>query len=208
MNPDLLYPRAGDAQLVYLKNAVTNPNIVVGDYTIYHDLLGDPRDFEKKNVLYQYPCNGDKLIIGKYTSIACGARFLMTSGNHTRRSLSNYTFPIYPSEWPIEGVPVTEAWDNKGDIVVGSDVWIGFEALILSGVHIGDGAVIGARAVVTKDVAPYTVVAGSPAKPIRKRYDEETVQRLMALRWRDKPDEWVARHVKDIMRSDLNALAD
>ena len=133
-----------------MKNVITNPNIQVGDYTIYNDFVNDPREFQKNNVLYHYPINQDKLIIGKFCSIACGAKFLFNSANHTLTSLSTYTFPLFFEEWELEKAKVTDAWDNKGNIVIGNDVWIGYEAVILSGVTIGDGAVIGSRAVVTK----------------------------------------------------------
>ena len=180
-----IFPRTNDATTVYLKNVVSNPNIIVGEYTMYHDFVSDPTQFEKKNVLYQYPINGDRLIIGKFCSIACGAKFLFTSANHTMKSLSTYPFPIFFEEWGLDRADITTAWDNKGDIVIGNDVWIGYEAIILSGVTIGDGAIIGARAVVTKDVSPYTVVGGVPAKEIKKRYDPQTIDRLRRLCWWD-----------------------
>ncbi len=178
-----IYPRSHDKQIVYLKNVISKPNIVVGDYTIYNDFVNDPRDFEKNNVLYHYPINGDKLIIGKFCSIACGAKFMFTSGNHTLKSLSNYTFPVFFDEWNLPASEIATAWDNKGDIIIGNDVWIGYEAVIMPGVQIGDGAIIGTRAVVTKDVEPYTIVGGVPAKPIRKRFDEATVEKLLKLEW-------------------------
>lgn len=171
-----IYPRPHDKQIVYLKNVIKNPNIIVGDYTIYNDFVNDPQDFEKNNVLYQYPVNGDKLIIGKFCSIACGAKFLFTSGNHSLKSLSNYTFPIFFDEWDLNSKNITSAWDNKGDTVIGNDVWIGYDAIIMPGVKIGDGAIIGTRAVVTKDIPPYTIVGGVPAKPIRKRFDDKQLK--------------------------------
>ena len=168
MNPEKIYPRTGDLQTVYLKNVITDPNITAGSYTIYNDFVHDPLEFESRNVLYHYPINHDTLRIGKFCSIACGARFLFTSANHTLSSLSTYPFPIFFEEWGLDKKEITSAWDNKGDIIIGNDVWIGYEALILSGVTIGDGAIIGARAVVTKDVPPYTIVGGVPARPLRK----------------------------------------
>ena len=205
-----VYPRTGDTQTIYLKNVITNPNIEVGDYTIYNDFASDPKEFENNNVLYHYPINGDKLIIGKFCSIACGAKFLFNSANHTLSSLSTYTFPLFFEEWGLEKKKVTDAWDNKGDIIIGNDVvtdawdnkgdiiigndvWIGYEAVILSGVTIGDGAIIGSRAVVTKDVPPYTIVGGVPARPIRKRFDEATIEKLLRLKWWD----WSENKIKD-----------
>lgn len=201
-----IYPRDFDDQIVYLKNVITGPNVEVGDFTIYNDFVRDPRDFEKNNVLYHYPVNGDRLVIGKFCSIACGAKFLFTSGNHALGSLATYTFPVFFDEWGLSGKDIASAWDNKGDIVIGSDVWIGYEAVILSGVHIGDGAIIGARAVVTKDVEPYTIVGGVPARPIRRRFDEDTVARLLALRWWDWDAERIRAAIPAIRSGDIDAL--
>lgn len=201
-----IYPRTGDKETVYLKNVVTGPNIEIGDYTMYNDYVHDPRDFEKNNVLYHYPVNGDKLKIGKFCSIACGAKFLFTSANHTLRSLSTYPFPIFFEEWGLDAKNICEAWDNKGDIVIGNDVWIGFEAVILSGVTIGDGAIIGTRAVVTKDVPPYTIVGGIPAKPIRKRFDDETISQLEALNWWDWDEETIRNNISAIQSGDIASL--
>lgn len=182
-----IYPRTGDRQTVYLNAVVTNPNISIGEYTMYNDFVNDPVDFEKNNVLYHYPINKDCLKIGKFCSIACGAKFIFTSANHTMKSLSTYPFPLFYEEWETPVKEVTGAWDNKGDIVIGNDVWIGYEAVIMSGVHIGNGAIIGTRAIVTKDVAPYTITAGVPAKPIRKRYSEDTISKLEEIRWWNLP---------------------
>ena len=200
-----MYPRPGDTQIVYLQDVVTGPNIEVGAYTIYNDFVHDPRDFEKNNVLYHYPVNGDRLKIGKFCSVACGAKFLFTSGNHSLRSLSTYTFPIFYEQWGLDSKNIRDAWDNKGDIVIGNDVWIGYEAVILSGVTVGDGAVIGTRAVVTKDVPPYTIVGGVPARPIRRRFDPQTIARLEELRWWDWEEERIARNLSAIQsgRPDL-----
>ena len=203
---DKIYPRTGDRETVYLKNVIDNPNIQIGDYTIYNDFVHDPREFLKNNVLYHYPINKDRLIIGKFCSIACGAKFLFNSANHKMASLSTYTFPLFFEEWGLEKENVAQAWDQKGDIIIGNDVWIGFEAVILSGVTIGDGAVIGCRAVVTKDVPPYTIVGGVPAKPIRKRFDEETIKELQKIKWWDWPEEKIAGKIPAIQAGDLEEL--
>ena len=139
------FPRTNDYQTIYLNTIINNPNIIVGDYTIYNDFVNDPTQFEKNNVLYHYPINQDRLIIGKFCSIACGAKFLFNSANHALRSLSNYTFPLFFEEWGLNKKNVASAWDNKGDIIIGNDVWIGYEAVILAGVTIGDGAVLSGR---------------------------------------------------------------
>ena len=203
---DKIYPRTGDGETVYLKNVVSDPNIEIGDYTMYNDYVRDPRDFAKINVLYHYPVNGDKLKIGKFCSIACGAKFLFTSGNHAMQSLSTYPFPIFFEEWNLDARDICSAWDNKGDIIIGSDVWIGYEAVIMAGVTIGDGAIIGTRAVVTKDVPPYTIVGGVPAKMIRKRFDDATIERLEKLRWWDWDAAKIQRNISAIQSSDIAAL--
>ncbi len=201
-----IYPRKGDREVVYLKNVVKNPNIMVGDYTFYNDFVSDPTEFEKNNVLYHYPVNHDRLVIGKFCSIACGAKFIFTSANHTMQSLSTYPFPIFFEEWGLDGKNVADAWDNKGDIVIGNDVWVGYEAVILSGVHIGDGAIIGARAVVTKDVPPYTIVGGVPAKEIRKRFSPETTEKLQQIRWWDWSIEKIQEHLPEIIDGKIDGL--
>lgn len=206
MNPSLIYPRVGDRETVYLKNVINDASITVGNYTMYNDFVHDPREFQFNNVLYHYYINKDRLVIGKFCSIACGAKFIFTSANHALGSLSTYPFPIFYDEWALDAVNVTDAWDNKGDIVVGNDAWIGYEAVILSGVTIGDGAIIGARAVVTKDVPPYTIVAGVPARTIRKRFDEETIARLEQLRWWDWPEDEIRRHISHIQRGQIEAM--
>lgn len=193
-----IYPRVGDRQTVYLKNVITNPNIIVGDYTMYNDFVHDPTLFEKNNVLYHYPINQDKLIIGKFCSIACGARFLFNSANHTMTSLSTYPFPLFFEEWDLDRKDVTASWDNKGNIVIGNDVWIGYEAVILAGVTIGDGAIIGTRAVVTKDVPPYTIVGGVPAKPIRMRFSDNIISTLLTMQWWNWPKEKIRQNIDAI----------
>lgn len=201
-----IYPRTGDKETIYLKHVITNPNITVGNFTMYNDFVNDPMLFEKNNVLYHYPINHDKLQIGKFCSIACGAKFLFNSANHTLFSLSTYPFPLFFEEWGLEKKDVTKAWDNKGDIVIGNDVWIGYEAVVLAGVTIGDGAIIGTRAVVTKDVPPYTIVGGVPAKPIKKRFPEETISALLEIQWWNWSEERIARNIGAIQSGDIEQL--
>lgn len=201
-----IYPRKNDKQTVYLKNVIKRKNIVVGDYTIYNDFVNDPCLFEQNNVLYQYPVNNDKLIIGKFCSIACGAKFIFTSANHTLKSLSTYPFPIFFDEWNLDAKNIASAWDNKGDIVIGNDVWIGYEAVIMPGVKIGDGAIIGTRAVVTKDVEPYTIVGGVPARVIRKRFDDKTIVKLMKIKWWNWDKEKIAKNITNIQSGNIDKL--
>ena len=206
MNPECIYPRTDDHDTVYLKNVINNPNICIGDFTIYNDFVNDPRQFEKNNVLYHYPINHDKLVIGKFCSIACGAKFLFTSANHTQTSLSTYPFPIFFEECGLDVLIITTAWYNKGDIVIGNDVWIGYVEVILSGVTIGDGAIIGTRAIVTKDVPLYTIVGGVPAKTIRKRFADATISALLEARWWDWPEEKIKQHIPAIQAGRIDRL--
>ena len=201
-----IYPRTGYKETIYLKHVITNPNITVGDFTMYNDFVNDPTLFENNNVLYHYPINHDKLQIGKFCSIACGAKFIFNSANHTLSSLSTYPFPLFFEERGLEKKDVTNAWDNKGDIVIGNDVWIGYEAVVLAGVTIGDGAIIGTRAVVTKNVPPYTIVGGVPAKPIKKRFSEETISALLEIQWWNWSKERIARNIGAIQCGNIEQL--
>ena len=203
-----IYPRKGDTQTVYLNAVVKDPSIEVGDYTIYNDFISDPRQFEQNNVLYHYPINHERLIIGKFCSIACGVKFLFNCANHTLKSLSTYTFPLFYEDWELEKSNVASAWDNKGDIVIGNDVWIGLEAVILAGVKIGDGAIIGTRAVVTKDVPPYSIVCGIPAKVIRKRYSPDIIELLLSLRWWDWTKDRIKRNLPFIMAGNIENMTE
>lgn len=201
-----VYPRSNDKQTVYLKSVITDSHIHVGDYTMYNDFMNDPKLFEKNNVLYHYPINHDSLIIGKFCSIACGAKFLFNSANHTMKSLSTYPFPLFFEEWNLDVKDVVSSWDNKGDIIIGNDVWIGYEAIILAGVTIGDGAIIGSRAVVTKDVPPYTIVGGVPAKVIRKRFSDDIIASLLQIKWWDWSKDKIIKHISAIQSGSIDEL--
>ncbi len=207
MNPQVTYPRKLDQHTVYLKNVVWGPNIVIDDFTFYNDFEKDPRDFQKNNVLYHYPINGDLLVMGKYCSIACGAMFIFTSGNHNPDSLANFPFPIFFKEWNLVPGKIQDAWDNRGDIVLGNDVWIGYHATIMQGVAIGNGAIIGARALVTKDVPPYAIVGGVPARILKYRFDKPTRTRLQQLAWWDWDPELVQKAIPAIVSGDVDTLA-
>ena len=203
-----IYPRTGDKETIYLKHVITNPNITVGDFTMYNDFVNDPTLFEKNNVLYHYPINRDKLQIGKFCSIACGAKFLFNSANHTLSSLSTYPFPLFFEEWGLEKKDVTNAWDNKGDIAIGNDVWIGQNVTVLPGVHIGDGAIIGANSVVSKDVAPYHIVGGNPIRVIRKRFDDDTIACLLQLKWWDWSADKITENLEILCSGDISKIRD
>ena len=206
MKPNKTYLRTGDTQTIYLKSIITRPTIEIGDFTIYNDFVNNPRDFEKNNVLYHYPINHDRLTIGKFCSIACGAKFVFNCVNHTLKSLSTYTFPLFFEEWNLPKSEVATAWDNKGDIVIGNDVWIGYDAVIMAGVRIGDGAIIGTRAVVTKDVEPYSIGGGVPAKEIRKRFAPDVVAKLLELKWWNWPSEKIKNNIAAIQSGNIEEL--
>ena len=201
LNPAVVFPRINDKTICYLKNIIKNPDIIIGDFTFYHDFK-NPEEFEAQNVLYHYPINNDKLIIGKFCSIACGAKFIFNAANHTLKSFSTYPFPLFLTP----ELKVTEAWDNKGDIVIGNDVWIGFDAVIMSGVHIGNGAIIGTRAVVTKDVPPYTIVGGIPAKIIRKRFDDPVIEILQKVKWWEWEPKLIIENIQALQNGNIEQL--
>lgn len=202
-DPNALHPMAGFPRVCYLKNAVKNPNIVVGDYTYYDD-PEDAAGFER-NVLYHFPFLGDRLVIGKFCAIATSVRFIMNGANHSMAGFSTYPFYAFGNGW--EGAtPPPEEWVNKGDTVVGNDVWLGYEALILPGVRIGDGAVVGARAVVTKDVPPYAVVGGNPAGVLRQRFPDDVAAALREIAWWDWDAAKVTRNLRHILSADIDAL--
>ena len=202
-SPDDPHPMPGFPRVTFIKNTVQNPNILIGDYTYYDDPAGS-EDFEK-NVLYHYPFLGDKLVIGKFCAIATGAKFIMNGATHKMSGLSTYPFPIFGQGWE-KALPSMDDLPFKGDTVVGNDVWIGYEALIMPGVHIGDGAIVAARSVVTKDVPDYALVGGNPARVIRMRFPEETIARLKALAWWDWPVEKITRNLEAITGADLEKL--
>ena len=177
-NPDTIFPVKGCENVTYVKPTVKNPNIIVGEFTYFSDT-----DFEK-HVLHHYDFNGDRLIIGKFCQIASGVTFIMNGANHQMNAAS--TYPFYIMEGWTEAPPTAEELPLKGDTIVGNDVWIGQNATILPGVHIGDGAIIGLGSIVGHDVEPYTIVAGNPARVIRKRFDDELIGLLQRLQWWNK----------------------
>ena len=182
-DPNRIFPVPGIETVTYVRPTVQSPNILVGEYTYFSD-----RDFES-HVTHHYDFNGDKLIIGKFCQIAAGVEFVMNGANHQMNAVT--TFPFYIFEGWEQPVPPLSDMPLKGDTVVGNDVWIGQNATILPGVHIGDGAIIGLNSTVASDVPPYTIVAGNPAVPIRKRFDEELIDLLERFRWWDLPPEQI-----------------
>lgn len=200
-NPAQRHPIPGVERTGFLKHYITRPTIIVGDYTYYDDPRG-PAQFEQ-NVLYHFDFTGDRLIIGKFCSIATDVRFLMNGGNHPTNWLTTYPFPAFGQGWEAA---TPAAWPTKGDTVVGHDVWFGYGAMIMPGVTIGNGAIIASGAVVTKDVPAYAVVGGNPAKVIRTRFDDATVARLEAVAWWDWDAAKITRNVQAICGGDVAAL--
>ncbi|NER80998.1 MAG: CatB-related O-acetyltransferase [Leptolyngbya sp. SIO1D8] len=199
--PETKHPITGQTRLVYLKNILTNPNIIVGDYSYYDD-FENPENFER-NVLYHFDFIGDKLIIGKFCAIASDVKFIMNGGNHRTDWFTNYPFPVFGNGWETA---MPKDWPHKGNTIIGNDVWIGYGAILMPGVTVGDGAIIASQSVVTKSVAPYSVVGGNPAREIRKRFDDKTIQVLTELQWWDWDIAKITRNLQAICGSDLEAL--
>lgn len=203
-SPDDPHPMQGFPQVGFLKPLVKNPNIVVGEYSYYDDPEG-PEHFESKCALYHFPFIGDKLVIGKFSALARGVRFIMNGANHQMSGLSTYPFYVFGKGW--ESVtPQPSEVPNKGDTVFGNDVWLGHDVLVMPGINIGDGAIVAARSVVVSDVPPYSVVGGNPAKVIRKRFPDEVIDELLAIRWWGWPVDKITRNLPSIVGADVAAL--
>lgn len=202
-NPRSKYPIAGYDKLIFLNNIVQASNIFIGDYTYFDDPKNGPEKFLENNVLYNHQLNKTKLIIGKFCALAAETKFIM-AGNHKLDAFSTYPFPVFKKGW--EKAYITEDLPSRGDIVVGNDVWFGYDSLIMPGVKIGHGAIIGTRTVVTKEVPPYAVVVGNPGRIVKKRFDDKTIERLLALNWWDWPLEKITKHVEALSCMDLNLL--
>lgn len=202
-NPNTLHPIKDYDKLVFLKNCIRAKNIFVGDYTYFDDRRYGPEKFEENNVLYNYDFSKVKLVIGKFCAIAAETKFIMT-GDHKLDAISTYPFPIFGHGWEkafdIFNLPV------KGDILVGHDVWFGYNCLIMNGVTIGNGAIIATGSVVAKDVPAYSIVAGNPAKVVKTRFDDATIQRLEKIAWWDWPIEKIDENVKTICNLDIDLL--
>ena len=193
------FPLENYIRLCFLKNIIKNPNIIVGDYTYYDD-FEDVYNFEK-NVKYHFDFIGDKLIIGKFCMIASDVTFIMNGANHLSESISSYPFAIFGKDWSnaMEG----KNFPVKGDTIIGNDVWIGYKASVMPGIQIGDGAIIAANSVVTKNVAPYSIVGGNPATEIRKRFSEEQIEQLLELKWWDWDIEKITQNLQKLTNCDL-----
>ena len=197
-----IYPLEGYERLCFLKNIIKNPNIIVGDYTYYDD-FEDVHNFEK-NVKYHFDFTGDKLIIGKFCMIASDVKFIMNGANHLNDSISAYPFAIFGNGW--EGAMEERSYPNKGDLVIGNDVWIGYNATLMAGITVHDGAIIAANSTVTKDVEPYAIVGGNPAAVIRKRFSVEKIRELLAIKWWDWDIGKITKNIHNLTGSDISML--
>lgn len=201
---DSVFPLTNYDRLCFLKNIIKNPNIIVGDYTYYDD-FEDVSNFEK-NVKYHFDFIGDQLIIGKFCMIASDATFIMNGANHLTTALSSYPFAIFGNGW--EHAMQDKSYPNKGNINIGNDVWIGYNATIMAGVTIGDGAIIATNATVTTDVPPYTIVGGNPARQIKKRFPEEVIKKLLEIQWWHWPIDKITRNVEYLTTCDWDKLVE
>ncbi|MEM7370346.1 MAG: CatB-related O-acetyltransferase [Bacteroidota bacterium] len=201
-NPNTRFPMKDIERLCFLKNIITHPNIIVGDYTYYDDF--ESVDNFEKHVRYLFDFSEDKLIIGKFCMIASGVEFIMNGANHLVDAITTYPFAVFGEGWEqaMEG----KSYPYKGDTVIGNDVWIGYKAVIMAGVTIGDGAIIGSHSVVTKDVEPYSIVGGNPAVLIRKRFSDQDIQRLLAIRWWDWEVDRITQHVQTLTGNSVDAI--
>lgn len=201
-NKDIAFPLKNYDKLCFLKNIITNLNIIVGDYTYYDD-FEDVHNFEK-NVKYHFDFIGDQLIIGKFCMIASDVKFIMNGANHLSNAISTYPFAVFGNGW--ENAMEGKTYPNKGNIEIGNDVWIGYNATIMAGVKIGDGAIIATNSTVVSDVEPYSIVGGNPAKEIKKRFSPEFIERLLKLQWWNWDIEKITKNVQNLTDLDIDKL--
>jgi virginiamycin A acetyltransferase len=203
--PNYTHPFNGEPHTVFLKNVITRPNIEVGDYTYYHDDT-HAAEFENRNVRYHFDFVGDKLRIGRFCALASGTTFIMNGANHALTGFSTYPFNIFGNGWE-EGFDPATIFDHlRGDTLVQHDVWFGTNSVVMPGATICSGAIIGAHAVVASDIPPFAIAVGNPARVIRMRFDERTIDRLLDIAWWDWPVEKISRHLSAIRASDIEAL--
>jgi virginiamycin A acetyltransferase len=202
-DPNDKHPMLGFPQVCFIKNTVKSPNIVIGDYTYYDD-PEDSENFER-NVLYHFPFIGDRLLIGRFCALAKGVKFIMNGANHKLSGFSTYPFQIFAGGWE-QVMPNPGDLPYKGDTVVGNDVWLGYDALVMPGVHIGHGAIVASRSVVVSDVPPYAIIGGNPAAVMKLRFSPSIVDALLSIAWWDWPIDKVSRNLAAIVGSDVDAL--
>lgn len=203
-NPNDIFPNEYKTSC-FIKNVVKAPNITVGDYTYYDDDIA-PTEFERNNVLFNYPEFGDKLVIGKFCQIAKGTKFIMGAANHRLSSVSTYPFNVFGGEWEKNTPPHLSQLPRKGDTIIGNDVWIGRESIIMPGMKIGDGSIIAAYSVVAKNVEPYSVVGGNPARLIKKRFDDELIALLLEIKWWDFAPEELSDFLPTLCDCDMEKV--
>ena len=202
-DPNAVHPNVAVPSVCFIKNVVTRKNISIGDYTYYDDPDG-AEDFEA-HVTHHYEFLGDRLVIGKFCAIARGITFIMNGANHRMNSVTTYPFNIMGHGWE-KCTPTLEDLPFKGDTVVGNDVWIGQDVTVMPGVHIGDGAIIAAESVVTRDIPPYHVAGGNPCRVIRKRFDDALIDYLLALKWWDWDAEKIFCNLEALCSGDLEQI--
>ncbi len=201
-NKDIKFPLENYDKLCFLKNVITNPNIIIGDYTYYDD-FENVNNFEK-NVKYHFEFIGDKLIIGKFCMIASDVKFIMNGANHLTKSISSFPFAIFGEDWKnaMDG----KNYPTKGNTEIGNDVWIGFNSTIMPGIKIGDGAIIATNSTVTKNVEPYSIVGGNPAKEIKKRFTKEQIEKLLEIKWWNWEIEKITENVENLTSENIESL--
>ncbi|MCK8143426.1 CatB-related O-acetyltransferase [Flavobacterium sp. I-SCBP12n] len=201
-NKDIKFPLENYERLCFLKNVIKNPNIIVGDFTYYDD-FENVENFEK-NVKYHFDFIGDKLIIGKFCMIASDVKFIMNGANHLSKSISSFPFAIFGGNWKnaMDG----KTYPNKGNTEIGNDVWIGFNTTIMPGIKIGDGAIIASNSTVTKNVEPYSIVGGNPAKEIKKRFNKEQIEKLLKIAWWNWEIEKITENLQNLTGENIDDL--
>lgn len=202
-NPDAIHPNAAIPSICYIKNVITRPTIIVGDYTYYDDPI-DSENFES-HVTHHYDFIGDKLIIGKFCAIGKGVEFIMNGANHRMCGISTYPFNIMGGGWE-KSVPSLDELPLKGDTVIGNDVWFGQNVTVLPGVHIGDGAIIGTNSTVARDIPPYSIAVGNPCHVLKLRFDKEVIDYLLKLKWWDWPPEKIFANLETLTIGDVSKI--
>jgi virginiamycin A acetyltransferase len=202
-DPKDKHPMKGFPQICFIQNTVSNPHITIGDYTYYDD----PQDSEnfERNVLYHFPFIGDRLIIGKFCALARNIKFIMNGANHRLDGLSTYPFQIFGNGWE-KVMPQPGQLPFKGDTIIGNDVWLGYDAVMMPGVKVGNGAIVAAKSVVVSDIPAYTIFGGNPAQYIRQRFDDRTIRSLLEIAWWDWEIEKITRNLDKIVAADIEAL--
>lgn len=204
-NPHIPHPIPGQERVGFLKKFITRPDVHVGDYSYYDD-PGGVEHFEQNNILYLYDGGGVVLRIGKYCALATGTTFIMSGANHRMDGCSTFPFPIMGGAW-AEHMELISGLSHKGDTVLGHDIWTGYQSLVMPGVSIGHGSIIAARAVVTRDIPPYSVVAGNPGTVVKQRFSKKETDLLLELSWWDWPIEKITKNITTIMSSGPEELA-